>query len=77
MTARLVVSWPIEDDTATVRDLERIARTEWSGHTAAAGIWATTDPVFTIDGDGDDLTLIGVADAVLGPMEPRSHRSRT
>lgn len=74
MTARLVVSWPVHDDTSTLRDLERIARSEWAGHVAEAGIWATTDPVFEIGQNGDELVLVGQADAILGPIEPRSWR---
>lgn len=46
-------------------------------HRARLAVCArATDPVFTIDGDGDQLTFIGTADVVLGPLEPRSHRSR-
>lgn len=74
MTARLAVAWPIDNPDATLWQLEREARAEWDGHVAAAGLWATTDPVFEVRGVGDDLQYVGVADAILGPIELRSMR---
>lgn len=78
MTASLIVRWPVlHPDEARMWDLEREARAEWPGHVAAAGLWATTDPVFQLH-DTDDaggLELIGAAEAILGPIEPLSWRT--
>lgn len=73
MSVQLVVRWPIFDEDLTRWGCERIARVEWPGFVAEQGLWATTDPVFTIE-PGDPPHLVGVADVYAGPVELRSHR---